>query len=490
MGAAGGRNGAARDSLPRIRHNPGVDTSGAHEPRRRRRARAWLACAALLPLAAGLAGTTSCSSSEAPPTPVTPLTQERLLDPETCKACHAEAYREWSGSMHAYAAEDPIFLAMNARGQRETGGKLGDFCVKCHAPMAVRLGQTKDGTDLAKLPASLKGVTCVFCHTIDAIEGSHDAAVRIAKDGVLRGPIADPSREAPHGAAYSALHDRERAESSQLCGACHDVVTPSGLSLERTYQEWQASVYAREGGLSCGKCHMEGRDGVVATVPGARTRRVHSHAMAAIDVALTPFPEAEAQRSLVQTALESTLITKLCVRPAAGGVTAEVSLDNAFAGHAFPSGVTHDRRVWVELLAWDGESRVFSSGEVPEGKPVRGLADPQLFLLGDKLVSSSGAETHMFWEAAKTEGHVLAAAVTSDRNDPAFYHAVTRSYAIGALPTRIRMRVLVRPIDFDLVADLARTGDLDPAIGAKVPTFDIRSAGKEWTTAVGFRCVD
>jgi hypothetical protein len=40
--------------------------------------------------------------------------------------------------MHAYAAEDPVFLAMNARGQRETQGALGAFCVNCHAPLAVQ----------------------------------------------------------------------------------------------------------------------------------------------------------------------------------------------------------------------------------------------------------------------------------------------------------------------------------------------------------------
>ena len=42
--------------------------------------------------------------------------------------------------MHAYAAEDPVFLAMNQRGQRETNGELGDFCVQCHAPVAVHVG--------------------------------------------------------------------------------------------------------------------------------------------------------------------------------------------------------------------------------------------------------------------------------------------------------------------------------------------------------------
>src|SRR4029079_3501615 len=42
-----------------------------------------------------------------------------LTDPETCKTCHPSHYEEWAGSMHAYAAEDPVFRAMNARAQRD-----------------------------------------------------------------------------------------------------------------------------------------------------------------------------------------------------------------------------------------------------------------------------------------------------------------------------------------------------------------------------------
>src|SRR5512139_748991 len=70
------------------------------------------------------------------------LPVEELQDPATCMECHPQHYQQWSGSMHAYAAEDPVFVAMNARGQRETQGKLGTFCLACHAPMAVALGLT------------------------------------------------------------------------------------------------------------------------------------------------------------------------------------------------------------------------------------------------------------------------------------------------------------------------------------------------------------
>jgi hypothetical protein len=109
------------------------------------------------------------------------MTREELLDPLTCKECHAEHYQQWSGSMHAYASTDPVFLAMNARGQQDTGGALGNFCVNCHAPMAVREGAITDGgANLSEVPSHLQGVTCYFCHNVERVDGTHNNPLVLA----------------------------------------------------------------------------------------------------------------------------------------------------------------------------------------------------------------------------------------------------------------------------------------------------------------------
>ncbi|HEX2878248.1 MAG TPA: multiheme c-type cytochrome, partial [Polyangiaceae bacterium] len=82
----------------------------------------------------GCDGTTPPLSDADAGGPVTALTQEQLMDPRTCQGCHPMHYEEWRGSMHAYASMDPVFHAMNQKGQQETAGALGDFCVSCHAP--------------------------------------------------------------------------------------------------------------------------------------------------------------------------------------------------------------------------------------------------------------------------------------------------------------------------------------------------------------------
>ncbi|CAN5924442.1 hypothetical protein BH11MYX4_BH11MYX4_39690 [soil metagenome] len=447
---------------------------------------AWPAVA--FPLLAGAVVLAACSTSKSDPAPM--LSPEALQDPNSCLPCHADAFREWAGSMHAYAAEDPVFLAMNKRMQRETNGAAGTLCVTCHAPLAVRLGLTKDGLNLAELSPSVKGVTCYFCHSVDAVEGTHNNPLRLAQDGVMRGGIGDPVK-APHGAAYSGLHDREQQTSASMCGTCHDIVTPAGAHIERTFEEWQASLYAKPGQLSCGKCHMEGRDGQAAKVDGAPVRRLHDHSMAAVDVALTPFAEAEAQRAAVQKLLDATLLTKLCVKQSPAGVVAEVTLDNAFAGHKFPSGAAPDRRAWLELIGYRGGAQVFATGVVPDRKAVASITDPNLWVLRDKLFDAAGKETHLFWQAARFESELLSAAVTADPTDPAFFHSVTKNFTLPLpAPDRVTMRVRMRAMDFDLLDDLVASKDLDPAVLDRLPTYELGGATREWTSAGGFRCIE
>src|SRR3954470_24102059 len=109
--------------------------------------------------AAALAGLAGCAEHDRVDER-TYFTREQLLDPETCRGCHSDHYREWAGSMHAYASQDPVFLAMNRRGQEETDGALGSFCVGCHAPLALREGATTDGLNLAEVPKHLQGISC------------------------------------------------------------------------------------------------------------------------------------------------------------------------------------------------------------------------------------------------------------------------------------------------------------------------------------------
>lgn len=395
--------------------------------------------------------------------------------------------------MHAYSSDDPIFRALNAELQRETGGAAATFCVQCHAPMALREGATTDGLNLDEVPRSLRGVTCVACHEVLAVEGDHNNALRLAGDGVMRGPTRDPTYTEAHRSEYSPHLDGRDLDSAAMCGACHDVVTPAGVHLERTFAEWQGSVFAQPGpaALSCNRCHMPGSDAPAAAVAGAPVRRVHDHGFPGVDVALSPWVGESEQLAGIERDLQPTIRVELCVTPSPGGVIAEVVLDNVFAGHSVPSGVTHARRVWVEVVATAGEVEVFSSGVVADGEPIAELDDPSLWLLRSRLYDADDQEVHRAWHAARVESDLLTAAVTSDPNDPRYYHARSRTYAIGPeIPDRISLRLRVRPVGLEVVQELIARGQLDPAIVDRLPTFDLEPGERTWTRADGYGCVE
>ncbi len=418
------------------------------------------------------------------------LSRETLLDPNTCKTCHDEHYTQWSGSMHAYAADDPVFLAMNKRGQRETNGALGSFCVNCHAPMAVRSGATKDGLNLADVPQKLKGVTCFFCHTADSVEGTHNNPLHLSDDPVMLGALSDPVVNTAHKSRYSSLHDRDKADSSKLCGVCHDVVTGAGTPIERTFTEWQGSVFSHDNGATCGQCHMDQSAALrpIANTPGVFARRFHSHELPGVDTALTPFPEADTQRKKVQALLNTTLQTALCVTQTRG---LRVLVDNVAAGHSWPSGSTQDRRAWTEVVAYKEGRTIYSSGVVADGAPVTPTSDPDLWLLRDCIFDTQSKPVSMFWEAASYSSNQLPGQATFDQTDIRFYqtHVVqtfprTNAIVLPEDPDRVTLRVRLQPVGADVLSELTASGDLDPAVAKAMPTFDMGETPLlEWTAA-------
>ncbi|MEZ4317656.1 MAG: multiheme c-type cytochrome [Myxococcota bacterium] len=423
---------------------------------------------------------------------------ELLQDPQACSACHPDHHTEWSGSMHAYASEDPLFRALNAIGQRETNGALGDFCVQCHAPLAVRLGLTDDGLNLDDIPENLQGVGCYFCHVVDGVDGQSNNPLSLSDDGVMRGPFDDPVANRFHASKYSPLLDRTDPRSSSLCGSCHDIVTPRNVHIERTFFEWQNTLFADEAyidqNLNCSGCHMNGVTEPVA-VQGNKEfpeRRRHEHTWPAVDVALTDFPERDTQRALVQAELDSVLNPQLCVSidPVGGDATLTVDLENLAAGHSFPSGAAADRRVWVEVIAYQDGQEVYASGKVPDGVSVAEAGGPDVWEIRDWHADERGQETHFFWEVEQVRSELLPGPTARLPDDPNWTetHRI-RTYTVEeAAPDRVTMKVRLRPFGLDIFDSIADEG-LDPALRSAIPTFELAGASLEWTADLGRACV-
>ncbi len=437
----------------------------------------------------------------------------RLEDPNTCKDCHPKHFEQWAGSMHAYASDDPVFVAMNKRGQREA--QLGTFCVNCHAPMAVKLGLT-DGTDFdpAALPASAKGITCYFCHNVDKVTDDHNNGLVLAMDQTMRGGTSNPA-DTP---AHDSLNDKNLMASSTngstMCGSCHDIVTPAGVHIERSFIEWKATIFNNPdpiNGVTCSKCHMKPTTGVIAEGPGldvrSRTDGFHEHLWPAIDQAMTPFPGTDAQAAGIADILDPALTiigpTPVAGPPSPGGICLpptgilSVRMDTISVGHMYPSGSSQDRRTWLEVIAYDASNNVvFSSGVVGDTQDPEDLNDPIVNCTGaqpnkcsgfwDRATKTDGTTAHMFWDIANEDSRLLKPAITLDPNAPTYDHSTTVEYdtqAVAPQIDHITARIRTRPFAYATLDDLVASGDLDPSYAQQLKTLDSAGATRRWDRA-------
>ena len=228
-------------------------------------------------------------------------------------------------------------------------------------------------------------------------------------------------------------------------------------------------------------------DTPAAIVPGAPLRRPHSHLMAAIDTALTPFPDVDRQKQAVQALLDTTLQTALCVENFAGGAFVNAIIDNVAGGHAFPSGSAQDRRVWTEIKAYQGSTVVYQSGVISDGAEPAQSSDPDLWLMRDCMFDENRAQVHMFWQAASYESNPLPALSTFDVADPNFYRTHQQRFFPPSptpipTPDRVTLRVLERPMGLDVLDDLIASGDLAPSVRGSIGTLQVGNM-LEWTAA-------
>jgi hypothetical protein len=462
---------------------------------RARRAAVFVNCIALA--SGALAGCGSDAGSGK-------LTQAQLMDPLTCKTCHPQQFQDWSGSMHAYATDDPVFRAMNQRAERETSNALGTFCVNCHAPVAVQEGKT-DGTNLDTLAAPLKGVTCYFCHSTEQVTGTHNNPLTLASNGALFGPFADPVPGSPHDVSYSRLLDGATIDSANACGSCHDIHNQQDAHVERTFEEWGATTLSESpGGESCAECHMVASDGAVSTTSPGKIRRVHSHLLAAVDLAAGDFPAADAangiapenarQQAAATAFLATALQETLCFNPVTNKLV--LTLDNTGAsGHAWPSGATPDRRAWVELTAYKNGALVYASGNTeaagsfPSALPLEDSSpDPDLWLIRDCLYDAGGTQVDMFWQAVTlADSNQLPGLLIQQATMPKTYQThFTLAYpSAGALPDtpdHVTVAVHLQAIGDDVLESLVQTQDLDPSVPPQIARYTLGGgAVLDWT---------
>lgn len=328
-----------------------------------------------------------------------------LIDPSNCNACHAsyvagrdyEPYDSWAGSMMANSARDPLFWAAVDIANQDAPG-AGELCIRCHSPRAWLEGRssTPDGSALTGYPDEpdndFEGIDCHFCHRMYEGPGGTpftENGQYWVDDGT---PSTEPPRRGPFTQTF-APHPTQRSEyhdSSEFCGACHDLRNPlqnlldeNGVDTGRlfpeqtTYTEWEQSAFAGEG-TECQDCHMPPAEVAPAfacnsfnpprpaATPGD-DNPVFRHDLSGANsfmltvlkgeygAALDRSEEYQSGIDRAITMLQGAATIELQTDPVAvegDSLGVSVRVTN-LTGHKLPTGYPEGRRMWIELVALD-----------------------------------------------------------------------------------------------------------------------------------------
>jgi hypothetical protein len=314
----------------------------------------------------------------------------------SCKPCHAQQVKEWSGNMMAHAPRDPLFnalLAVTTKYTMNLGLDVGEYCLRCHTPSGWLAGRSHELTVEALFGTDLDGVHCDFCHrSLDPLHPDSTAIVRGTVPGYGNGMYVVQMYNQPiRGARGSIAHSVPTVADgffrrSEFCGVCHDVsnpylsvspqTTPPHLQVpvERTYSEWKLSWYASRGEAgTCQACHMPRQPGYASSLPGTRYRLdVASHDFRGGN-AFVPRAVADTWEGIDRSAIqEGVARTTWSLRTAAALEVAAGRLDDSVVtlvrvtnhtGHKLPTGFPEGRQVWISVVGKNQNGDiVFESG--------------------------------------------------------------------------------------------------------------------------------
>ena len=299
----------------------------------------------------------------------------RFIPPSTCGGCHDEIYNQWLGSMHNLSDKDPLY--------REVAGhdliglvdpdeiREAELCVKCHTPIGYITGfPTKTSDYLKKLPEIAgKGIQCDYCHSATGAKKIYNAFIEHEpghgeeSPGIKRGPFKD-SKTDYHETAYSKFHVR-----SEICGVCHDVRHHVfGTKLETPFEEWEQGPYAQKG-VACQDCHMYQRPGMPATGATERTKNpgyaalggpkrehIFTHFFTGANVLIPSRFGNSVQKKMAEERLQNAATVSIDDRLTDGMF--RVTVKNTGAGHSIPTGLTHVRQMWLEVIAYAHNGRM------------------------------------------------------------------------------------------------------------------------------------
>ena len=299
--------------------------------------------------------------------------------------------------------------------------------------------------------------------------------------------------------------------NSQMCGSCHDVVTPARRRARAHVHRVEDDdlLAQRPANLlpltCCGLPHAEharpGRDrrqARASTCQRAATAFTSTCGRRSTGAHARRCPAATCSRPASSAILDPAITIvgpDADRRTAAAGarrdlrrrprrrLRSRVRIDSRGTGHMWPSGAAQDRRAWLEVIAYDASNNVVfqTRRTCPTDKDPEEIADPNLVRdAGTRTFKDDGTPAHFFWEVADDR---------SVAPDPAADHARPDRSGVRSLDERTRSTSRTRRSRsitsrrasasgrsrYACSTTSSQSGDLDPAVAAQLE--DARDQG-------------
>ncbi len=332
---------------------------------------------------------------------------------EDCADCHPRQYEELQGSMHSASHHEPFYRAFALLALEEAGEEVYTFCSGCHAPAGVASGLViaEEGKELPA--AATAGVNCDACHQVSKLSGKQgawgepgNASLVLDPGDVKFGPLHEVEDPLLHEAEF-----REYYKSAEFCGSCHNVIHPSsGVRLEHTYAEWEASIYAKKG-IVCQDCHMRSVEDAIKVArelkpvvemgpaaEGGPDRPIYRHYFVGANVNAGFLAHGPKHADMAEARLKSA--ARLEIQNAARTndgrrISYEMVVANVAAGHSLPTSFTELREMWVEQTVTSASGRLlYQSGMLDE----EGNIEEGSMVFGSHGGDAQGRLTYKAWE--------------------------------------------------------------------------------------------
>jgi len=267
---------------------------------------------------------------------------------EKCAACHIEIYNQYQHSAMAKAQILPwdqaeyFKLALPHTRLEPKVAEVEAGCLNCHAPLAFLSGDIPLSV-AGKANPKADGVSCDVCHTMLGFEGEVPGNGNfVVKPGEVKyGPRKD-IKSFYHKSEYSEFQKR----AAELCGTCHDEISPYGAWVKETYKEWKNGPYGKAD-IRCRNCHEPPSPGKSAIMGKERE-----------DVAQHLFLGSYSQAWMNGAAVVSLYPRDSEIAPDQT-LDIQVVLINHRAGHMIPTGSTEERQLWLHLEANDAKGKTY-----------------------------------------------------------------------------------------------------------------------------------